>query len=552
MSGTCSKKTMEKKEKKSVSLYDVREYTDCKEAFTLNRIGLSYRKIPSVTTKVLKPLVRELHNIEWMSPEQFESMVRKMVDELYTEDLQEIKIGLEDEKELFTLKFLRLANHLRNVLTKDGEEMGNGNIHFHIPFKTDTSTIFGNELELVEDAVDFIYTLRGKVTAVKIINGENKTSPRAYSVANKPENKLELALTYLGLAVEETDEITVEEWYLTSKKDDQKKGIFAEFNKKPGENIASATYKTRKETREALLAGLNCRAQRECEDCRHRAVCAKCSAKMNLETKLAKDVVASQPKEPVFTKAQQKVVDHGEGPMVVVAVPGAGKTTSLVHRLRRLLASGVKAGEILFISFTKKAAGEIKERVEALLPEGSEVPNIFTFNAFGYRLLKDNKDLIGRQLCLASETDKKRMVEECLPLVPKIEGHSYQGARLGFGIVSTATGWMDEIMTNGEKPFRERYAGKKDVEGILRLYQKYLQKFNECGFITFDEQISLSLQLVKEHPEIAKALAEKYRYIMVDEYQDTNGEQAELIYTIARYHRNLVVVGDDDQSARRS
>lgn len=552
LSGTCNKRNMKKEERNSASLFEVREYVECKEAYSLNRLGLTYSKTPSIKKAVLKPLVREIHKIVELSREAFIAMVRDKAEELYTEDLQEIKIGLAEERELFTRKFIRLTDYLRDLLTaEDGVPFGNGTINFHIPFKADVTGFFGGTFTELTDSVDFIYTLNGKATAVKIVNGENKTSPRPRNLANLPKNKLELALTYLGLAVEETDDITVEEWYLTSKKDEPKKNFFAEFNAKPGENIASASYTSKKEAKEILKNCLLTCEQRDCESCRHSAVCYKASAKMNLETKLAKDAVAAQPKEPRFTEAQKKVVAHGEGPMCVVAVPGAGKTTSLVHRLKRLLESGVSADEILFISFTKKAAGEIKERVEALLPEGSEVPNIFTFNAFGYRLLKENKSLIGRQLCLASETDIKRMVEECLPFVPQIEGFSYKGARLERGIIPTAATWMQDIMQNGEEQFREKNA-KRDVDGILRLYQRYLKLFKDCGFITFDEQISLALKLLKEHPEVAKQLADKYRYIMVDEYQDTNGEQAELIYTIARHHNNLVVVGDDDQSARRS
>lgn len=531
-----------------VSLFEVREHKDCAEAYSLNRLGLTYSKKPSVNKAVLRPLVKELHKIVELGRDAFNAMVREKVDELYTEDLQEIKIGLEEDKELFTRKFIRLADYLRDKLTAEEDKpFGKGRINFHIPFETEISGLIGEGATHIKDSVDFIYTLDGKTTAVKIVNGTNEHTPRVRSLEKLAKNKLELILTYLGLAVSEDDAITVEEWYLTSKKDDPKKDIFAEFDGKPGENIASATYQTRQEAREALQRSLSFCKQRECENCRHSAVCHKVGAKLNLETKLAKDAVASQPKEPRFTDAQQKVVAHGDGPMCVVAVPGAGKTTSLVHRLKRLLESGVKADEILFISFTKKAAGEIKERVEALLPEGSEIPNIFTFNAFGYHLLKENKSLIGRQLCLASETDRKRIVEECLPLVPQINGFSYKGARLERGIIPTAAGWMQDIMTLGEDAFREKNAAK-DTDGILRLYQKYLQKFKECGFITFDEQISLSLKLVKEHPEVAKSLAQRYRYIMVDEYQDTNEEQAELIYTIAKHHNNLVVVGDDDQN----
>lgn len=520
------------------SLYQTGEYIDCQKSLMYNILGLQYKKRNSVRKAVLNPLLKELSQIKVLTAEDFNAMVRNRVEELYTEDLQEIRVSLHEERELYLLKLYRLFDYFRKKTEASS-------ISFAIPFEVDCGGLFNGEISRVKDFVHFIYEKDGKRVAVRICDGTNKTSPAARVNENKPQYQASLALMYLGLAADE-ESLTCEEWYLNSKKD-KKDVLYEKYEDKKGECIASYAFNSKEEARQAIATAVMC-GKKECDSCRHRAVCSEQRAPLKLETKVAKELVKRQVKEPTFTESQKKVVLHKEGPMAVVAVPGAGKTTSLVHRLKRLLSEGIEADNILFISFTNKAAGEIKERVEALLPEGSQVPEVKTFNAFGYSILKDNKELLGRTLCLASETSKKALVKECLEVVPKIEGRSYAGAKLDFGIITTAAGWLDDIASRGEEWFVNAYKDKLDVEGILRLHKEYEKRFKERNYITYDEQISLAMKLFNEHPEITKGYANRFRYIMVDEYQDTSREQADLIYAIAKHHNNIVVVGDDDQN----
>jgi len=520
------------------SLFQTGEYLGCRKSLEYNVLGLKYKKRKSVRAAVLTPVLRELPEIRNQETEDFKALVRSRVETLYTEELQEIKTGLKEERELFLQKLFRLFDYFLKVTE-------GCSVTFFEPFEADSNEIFNGDISRVKDFAHFVYEKDGKRTAVRICDGTNKTSPAARTNENKPKYQASLALMYLGLA-EKGETLTCEEWYLNSKKD--KKEILADkYENKKGECIASYAYTSNAEAEDAIAMASMC-AKKDCDSCRHKAVCSEQRPPLRLETKVAKELVRRQAKEPTFTESQKKVVLHKEGPMAVVAVPGAGKTTSLVHRLKRLLSEGIEADNILFISFTNKAAGEIRERVEALLPEGSKIPEVKTFNAFGYSILKDNKELLGRTLCLASETAKKALIKECLEAVPKIEGRSYSGATLDYGIIKAALEWMDDIASKGEEWLVNTYKEKLDVKGILRLYKEYEKQFRERNYITFDEQISLALELFREHPELSEAYAKQFTYIMVDEYQDTSREQAELIYAIAKHHNNIVVVGDDDQT----
>ena len=530
----------EKGNGQTCSLFQTGEYIGCQNTLEYNNLGLKYKKRNSISGTVINPILRELPQIKNMTEEDFNALVQQKVDELFTEDMQEIKHSLSDEKELVVKKLTRLFDYFRTVTA-------GSTVIFNMPFEVDCEEYFNGVISKVKDTANFTYEKDGKRVAVRIHSSGKQTASNAARTLekNRYQNQASLALMYLGLAAE-GEPLTCEDWYVNAKED--KNGRLSDkYETKKGDNIASHTYSSKEEAKEALAKAISFGCE-NCSDCRHALICEKKKALYKPETKVAKELVNRQLKEPKFTESQKKVVLHKEGPMAVVAVPGAGKTTSLVHRLKRLLEEGIDADNILFITFTNKAAGEIKERVEALLPEGSNVPEVKTFNAFGYSILRDNKELLGRTLCLASDTAKKALVKECLERVPKISGRSYHGATGAFGIITSASKLIDDIGKNGKEWFSTTYYGKLDVDGFLRLYDEYVSQYKERNYITFDEQVSLALKLFKEHPELTKAYAERYKYIMVDEYQDTNAEQAELIYAIAQHHNNIVVVGDDDQT----
>ncbi len=389
-----------------------------------------------------------------------------------------------------------------------------------------------------KDKADIVITEGENVRAIIFDHGESIYTTRA----GKPE-KLPtkcVGVNMLAAAGYENAEV----WYLKSK--DEKNDVVPPFEVKRGKNIVGASIPVGV-AKAYLLSVITNTECGDCQMCRHKPVC-----KLR-EVRIDKEGASGANKNPQFTEEQRKAVDHREGPMALIAVPGAGKTTVLVHRLLAMHKEGIPADKILFITFTKKAAGEIRERIEALLPDDEAVPSIYTFNAFGYTLLKENPTLIGKRVKIADENDCKGMIRSILNEAAKngreLKGISYSGAFLEYGLVGRLLTWFESISVHGKEEFIKRYGEKvPDLDGVLSFYDDYDKLFQQNGFITFDEQISLVNEIFLKYPSVAEKVAMQYSYIMVDEFQDTAKAQADMIYAIAKHHDNIVVVGDDDQS----
>lgn len=237
--------------------------------------------------------------------------------------------------------------------------------------------------------------------------------------------------------------------------------------------------------------------------------------------------------------------------MNCIAVPGAGKTTCLVRRMLFLMQEGVRPEHILFVTFTQKAAQEIKGRVKRELElefgtwEGKKLPNIFTFNGLGYQILKENPVILGRRVKLASRIDRLRLIREIVQEV-HILGMSYAGPYLPYGLIPTLERHFMRIEASGEDAFRDSFRGR-DPDGVIAAYHAYQKEFQKRELVTYDMQVSLCNQMLGE-PGLAAAYARAFRYIMVDEFQDVSADNAQMVFSIAKHHGNLLVVGDDDQS----
>ncbi len=390
-----------------------------------------------------------------------------------------------------------------------------------------------------KDKADLVLENEGEpVRAIVFESGVSPYSSRAKKQENHSSRCIGVnMLVAVGYAAAEV-------WYLKSK--DENKDNIPPFEVKKEKNIVTATVDA-EEAKAYLLSVIRNTDCGDCKSCRHHSVCKIREVRVDKESKSGAN------HNPQFTAEQQKAVEHREGPMALIAVPGAGKTTVLVHRLLAMLKEGISAKDALFVTFTKKAAGEIRERIEALLPEGAEVPEIYTFNALGYTLLKENPTLVGKRVKIADENDIKDLVRQVLDEAALegvyLQNTSYAGAYLEFGIVGRLAGWFEEIASVGAEEFTERRGSKiADLDGVLSLYQRYEKLFKKSGFITFDEQITLVNEIFRKYPKVAEKVAERFRYIMVDEYQDTNEAQEAMIYTIAKHHENIMVVGDEDQN----
>ena len=241
---------------------------------------------------------------------------------------------------------------------------------------------------------------------------------------------------------------------------------------------------------------------------------------------------------------QQEAVYHTEGPLLILAGAGSGKTRVLTHRIAYLIdEKGVNPWNILAITFTNKAASEMRERVDKIVGFGSESIWVSTFHSTCVRILRRHIDRLGfdnRFAIYDTEDQKTLMKEICRKL--NIDTKIYKERSL-LAQISHA---KDELITPDEM---ELNAGsdfnKKKVAAVYREYQASLRKNNA---LDFDDLIVKTVELFQNCGDVLENYQERFKYIMVDEYQDTNTAQFELIRLLALKYQNLCVVGDDDQS----
>lgn len=244
-----------------------------------------------------------------------------------------------------------------------------------------------------------------------------------------------------------------------------------------------------------------------------------------------------------LNEQQKEAVTTTEGPLLILAGAGSGKTRVLTHRIAYLIKEKkVSPSNILAITFTNKAAEEMKTRVENLLGYVGDLW-VSTFHSACVRILRRDIDKLGydRNFVIFDTTDQKALVQECLKELDLSE--KQYPIKMVLNDISSAKDKMvypDDYIDF----FGDTYRNRK-IKEIYKLYQHKLKKINA---LDFDDIIIKTIELFKENPEILEFYQRKFRYIMVDEYQDTNTPQYYFVNLLAQRHRNLCVVGDDDQS----
>ncbi len=239
---------------------------------------------------------------------------------------------------------------------------------------------------------------------------------------------------------------------------------------------------------------------------------------------------------------QQKAVLHTEGPLLLLAGAGSGKTRVLTHRIAYLIEKGIRPFNILAITFTNKAAREMKERVSAITPRGDEVW-VSTFHSTCVRILRREIDKTGMnsKFSIYDTKDSERLLKDILRELNVSE--KLYPPRMLMGIIGGCKDKLtspEEYMKTVEKDFRMRKAAE--------IYAVYQSRLKENNALDFDDLIYKTVELFKERNDILDKYQERFRYIMVDEYQDTNYAQYQLVKLLADKYHNLCVVGDDDQS----
>ncbi len=245
-----------------------------------------------------------------------------------------------------------------------------------------------------------------------------------------------------------------------------------------------------------------------------------------------------------LTPPQQQAVEHIEGPLLVLAGPGSGKTRVITRRIASLIENGVRPHQILAITFTNKAANEMASRVEDLIPDRRVW--ISTFHRFCARLLRSRADLVGLQsnFSILDSTDQQTLMRQILN-------------DLDFDTVQYAPGKIAAIISRAKNKLQsaeefERARGESigtHLDAVAsQVYRDYQQRLRTSNAVDFDDLLLHVVTILSENPELRSDLDERFRYVLVDEYQDTNLAQYRIVAALSQDHPNLCVTGDPDQS----
>jgi DNA helicase-2/ATP-dependent DNA helicase PcrA len=241
--------------------------------------------------------------------------------------------------------------------------------------------------------------------------------------------------------------------------------------------------------------------------------------------------------------AQREAVTHTEGPLLVVAGAGSGKTRVLTHRVAHLISAvGIQPNEILAITFTNKAAGEMRTRLEDLLPEVARRIWILTFHAACGRILRREAPRLGYKtnFTIYDSADQVRVVKQALE---ELERDPKRFPAKGIHEhISTA---KNQLISPAE--YRNRVESFYD-QTVADVYDLYQRRLFGANAVDFDDLLMLTVEVLERFPEAKERWQKAFRYVLVDEYQDTNHAQYRLLQLLAEKHRNVMVVGDPDQS----
>jgi len=244
---------------------------------------------------------------------------------------------------------------------------------------------------------------------------------------------------------------------------------------------------------------------------------------------------------------QRLAAETIRGPVLILAGAGTGKTRVITFRIAHMVGRGIAPGNILGVTFTNKAAREMQERVSKLLPrrkssspaDKANRPTICTFHSLCVRILRQHIEKLGykKNFVIYDTSEQLAAVKKILSAI------SAKGEKTDPGAVLAM---LSKFKNGGEN---SSAFGDPSVRALAQhVAKRYESALHACNAVDFDDLILLTLRLFNEHPDALAACREKYRYVMVDEYQDTNAAQFELVHALTKEHRNFCVVGDDDQS----
>ena len=232
---------------------------------------------------------------------------------------------------------------------------------------------------------------------------------------------------------------------------------------------------------------------------------------------------------------QREAVEHIDGPMLILAGAGSGKTKTITSRLAFLLSIGIDPASILTLTFTNKAATEMRERALSMIDSPIYPPLLCTFHKFGLIFLKFNIDRLGRKndFVVIDTDDKKRVIRQINKELPTSL------------VSSEISRYKNSLIKPEDAISQATLPNYKLIASIYKTYQEYLKENN---LVDFDDLLMLTYEILDKDAQLRTEISNRYQYIMVDEYQDTNELQLQLLKKLCYTHNNLCVVGDDDQS----
>ncbi len=241
-----------------------------------------------------------------------------------------------------------------------------------------------------------------------------------------------------------------------------------------------------------------------------------------------------------LTPAQREAVTHVDGPLLVLAAAGSGKTRVITRRVAYMLGRGIGGGNILALTFTNKAAGEMKERIEALAPRSGVW--VGTFHGLCARLLRSYAPLVGidRGFTIFDQSDRLRAVKDAMERL-ELEDASVTPERIDSAISRA----KNDLVTPEAMAKR---AGDHVQAVTARVYARYQERLKASSAVDFDDLLVHLVTILKKHPDVRRDLDARFRYVLVDEYQDTNLAQYAIIKALCVDRPNLCVTGDPDQS----
>ena len=237
---------------------------------------------------------------------------------------------------------------------------------------------------------------------------------------------------------------------------------------------------------------------------------------------------------------QKEAVEHTEGPLLILAGAGSGKTRAITMRTAYLIYTGVRAGSVLAVTFTNKAAKEMKERVKSMVKGKNGSPVVSTFHSLCLKILRREIEHLGyrKDFTIYDTSEQVSLLRNILSDI-KFYDRSFKAESILERISRTKNDVAPPDNVSSDDPVEEVSA---------MLYPRYREALKSLNALDFDDLLLLTLKLFREHPVVLEKYRERFRYIMVDEYQDTNRVQYDFIKLLAGERRNLCVVGDDDQS----